>query len=117
MGLNNDDYNETTVTKGSASGTTDLDLSQANVFRVEAIDNITITISNVTSTPPGNSVVVYVVESDGAGPYTISWPSSVVWNGGSAVGEVSQNGNVEISLLTDDGGTEWRGRKSGSGFA
>jgi hypothetical protein len=113
----NTDYNESTQTITSASGTTDLDLSQANVFRVEAVDNITFTFSNVTSTPSGNSITVYVVESDGAGPYTISWPSSVVWNGGTAVGEVAQNSNIEISLLTDDGGTGWRGRKSGGGFA
>ena len=113
----NDDYNETTQTISSASGTTDLDLSVANTFRVEAIDNVTFTFSNVTSTPAGNSITVYVVESDGAGPYTLSWPTSVVWNGGSAVGEVAQNSNIEISLLTDDGGTEWRGRKSGGGFA
>jgi len=113
----NQDYNEVTQTISSASGTTNLDLSQANTFRVEAVDNLTFTFSNVTSTPGGNSLTVYVVESDGAGPYTLSWPSSVVWNGGSAVGEVSQNSNVEISLLTDDGGTEWRGRKSGEGFA
>lgn len=115
--IENKDYNETTQTISSASGTTDLDLSQANTFRVEAVDNLTFTFSNVTSTPGGNSITVYVVESDGAGPYTLSWPSSVVWNGGSAVGEVSQNGNIEISLLTDNGGTEWRGRKSGEGFA
>jgi len=117
LSLSNQDYNEVTQTISSASGTTDLDLSQANTFRVEAIDNLTFTFSNVTSTPAGNSITIYVVESDGAGPYTLSWPSSVVWNGGSAVGEVSQNGNIEISLLTDDGGTEWRGRKSGEGFA
>jgi hypothetical protein len=113
----NTDYNESTQTISSASGTTDLDLSQANTFRVEAIDNLTFTFSNVTSTPSGNSITVYVVESDGAGPYTLSWPSSVVWNGGSAVGEVAQNSNVEISLLSDDGGTEWRGRLSGENFA
>lgn len=113
----NDDYNESTQTISSASGTTDLDLSVANTFRVEAIDNLTFTFSNVTSTPAGNSITVYVVESDGAGPYTLSWPASVVWNGDSPVGEVSQNSNVEISLLTDNGGTEWRGRKSGGGFA
>lgn len=113
----NDDYNETTQTISSASGTTDLDLSVANTFRVEAIDNLTFTFSNVTSTPAGNSITVYVVESDGAGPYILSWPSSVVWNGGSAVGEVAQNSNIEISLLSDDGGTEWRGRKSGENFA
>jgi len=113
----NTDYNETTQTISSASGTTDLDLSQANVFRVEAIDNISFTFSNVTATPAGNSVLIYVVDSDGAGPYTLSYPSSVVFNGGEVVGEVAQNSNVELSLLSDDGGTEFRARQSGGGFA
>jgi hypothetical protein len=117
MPISNEDYSETVTTIASASGTTDLDLSTANEFRVEAIDNLTFTFSNVTSDPSGNSVTIYVVESDGAGPYTLSWPASFVWDGGTVVGEVTQNGNVEISALSDDGGTEWRGRKSGENFS
>lgn len=117
MTLTNDNYNEATKTHSSASGTVTIDLQTANVHRVEAVDNITLQFTNVSQDPAGNSVLIYVVESDGAGPYTLSWPSSVVWNSGSAVGEVAQNSNIEISLLTDNSGTEWRGRKSGEGFA
>jgi len=117
MPISNEDYNETTTTIASASGTTDLDLSTANVFRVEAVDNLTFTISNYTSDPGGNSITIYVVDSDGAGPYTLSWPAGWVWNQGNVVGEVTQNGNVEIGGITDDGGSEIRGRKTGENFA
>lgn len=112
----NNDYNQTVQTISTASGTVDLDLSQANVFRIEAVGNLTFTFSNVTATPAGNAVTVYVVDSDSGGPYTLSWLPSILWNGSSPVDEVTQNNNIEISLITDSGGTEWRGGKSGEAF-
>lgn len=117
MTLTNDNYNEATKTHSSASGTVTIDLQTANVHRVEAVDNISFEFTNVSQDPAGNSVLIYVVEGDGAGPYTLSWPSPVVWNADSVLGEVAQKSNIEISLLTDNGGTEWRGRRSGGGFA
>jgi len=117
MTLSNDNYNEAIKTHSSASGTITIDLQEANVHRVEAIDNITFEFVNVSQNPAGNSLLIYVVDSDGAGPYTFTWPASIIWSDGSVISEVSQNSNIEVGLLTDDGGTEWRGRESGGGFS
>jgi len=112
----NSDYNETVETL-SGSGTLTVDLEAANLVRVEATGDVTIEFSNVTSSPPGNSVTIYLEDDDDTGPHTVTWPASVVWDGGDAIGEIPESSNVEASLLTDDGGTEWRGGISGEDFA
>ena len=111
------DTAEGVETIASASGTVTLDLSQANVWQLEAVDNLTIQFSNTTATPAGNAITVYVEDSDGAGPYTLSWPASVVWHNGDTQGEVAANSDIELSLLTPDGGSTWRGRLAGEAFA
>jgi len=114
--VGNQDYNEAVRTTSGQSGTVSVDLSTANWHEIEADGDITISFSNVTSSPPGNSVVIYLEDSDGTGPHTVSWPSSVVWNNGSAVTEIPSDGDLEITLVSPDGGSEWRGRKSGESF-
>jgi len=114
--VSNSDYNEVVQTF-SGSGTFDIDLSAGNVVSVAATGDVTITFSNVTSTPAGNSLLVYFEDDDGSGPHTISWPASVVWDGGTAVAEIPGSGDIEVTLITDDGGTEWRGRQGGRDFA
>jgi len=113
--IQNQDYNETVETL-SGSGTLTVDLETANLVRVEATGDVTIEFSNVTSSPPGNSVTIYLEDDDDTGPHTVTWPESVVWDGGDAIGEIPESSNVEASLLTDDGGTEWRGGISGEDF-
>jgi hypothetical protein len=115
--LSNSNYNESVKKHSSASGSVTIDLQTANVHRVAAVDNLSFDFTNVSQDPAGNSVVLFVVDADAAGPYTLNWPSSVAWSGGTVVGEVGQNSIVEISFFTDDGGTEWYGRKSAGGFA
>lgn len=117
--VENTDYNEAVVTHASVSGTVDINLSNGNYHLIEATGNVTITYSGVSSTPAGNSVLLYFSDSDGGGPYTISWPSAVQWpNGGSdSVVEIPASSNVRVSITTPDGGTTWRQIKSGSDFA
>jgi hypothetical protein len=40
-----------------------------------------------------------------------------VWPRGDAFGEIPQNGDAEITLVTRDGGSEWRGFIAGEGMA
>lgn len=115
--LANDDYNEAVRTTSDRSGTVDVDLSTANWHEIEADGDISISFSSATSSPPGNSVVVYLEDSDGTGPHSVSWPSSVIWSGGNAVTEIPSGDDVEVTLISPDGGSEWRGRKSGEAFA
>jgi len=56
----------------------------------------------------GASLLLNLTDGDGAGPYTITYPSSVEFPGGNAVTEVSQNGNIEVALRSPDGGTTFR---------
>jgi len=115
--VQNQDYNEAVDTRSAVSGTQDIDLSVSNWYEIEADGNITITFSNVTSTPPGNSLVIYLEDSDGTGPHTVSWPASVTWSGGTVEDTIPSNDDLEITLLSPDGGSSWRARKSGESFS
>jgi len=115
--LDNQDYNESVNTIADASGTTDIDLSTANWHEIEADGDITITFSNVTGTPPGNSLLLYFEDDDGTGPHTISWPASVVWSDGTVRDTIEADSDLEISLRSPDGGTTWRATRSGVNFS
>jgi len=115
--IDNEDYNEAVDTRTAASGTQDIDLSVSNWYEIEADGDITISFSNVTSTPPGNSLVIYLEDSDGTGPHTVSWPASVTWSGGTVEDTIPSNDDIEITLLSPDGGSSWRARKSGESFS
>lgn len=115
--ISNKDYNETVVTHSSVSGTVSIDLAASNHHVVKATGNVTISFTNVSSNPNGNSVLLYFTDDDNSGPHTISWPSSVVWDEGSAETSIPDSSNIEIGLVSSDGGTEWRGRRGGQKFA
>lgn len=112
------DYSEAIETHATASGAVTVDLADGNHHRIEAIDDIDITITGVTTTPPGNSVTIHVVDDDGSGPYTITWDDTeLVWNDGNVVDEVAQTENVEVGIVIDSNASEWRARQSGVSFA
>lgn len=113
--LTNTDYNETVETHPSASGTVTIDIAAANVHHVEATGNVTFEFSGVTDNV-GNSLLLYCLDDDAGGPYSLAWPDSVVWADGAAVTEIPADSDVEVSLLSGDG-SQWRGRKSGGDFA
>ena len=108
--ISNKDYNESVEVYPDATGTVTLDLAQANIHRVEAVDNVTIDIINASASPDGNSLVVYLTDSDGLGPYTVSWTPATKWARGDVADEIGAASNIEVGLISDDGGTEWRGR-------
>lgn len=115
--VTNNDYNDELQSADPATGTVTVDLAQSNWWDpIAATENITVEFSNV-SAGVGNSVVLYFTDGDDMGPYTITWPASVVWDGGTVVDSIPASGNLEITLLTPDGGTTWRARQSGGGFA
>lgn len=115
--VQNQDYNESVNSIANASGTTDIDLSAANMVEIEADGDITITFSNVTSTPLGNSLLVRVYDDDASGPHTITWPASVEWDNGNTRDTVDSDGELEISLRSYDGGTTWKASRSGRDFS
>lgn len=114
-----DDANEPVVEQTAQTGTVTLDLSAANRHRVEADGDVTIEFSNVSGSPKGNSVLVYLYDSDGTGPHTVSWPSGTEWPGGNSTDTIESNSDVEIGLTSDDGDAAtptWRASERGAGF-
>jgi hypothetical protein len=99
--------NESPTTIDPATGTVDIDFGASGWHDPVAVtENITLNFTNIPS--GGATQLLNLTDGDGAGPYTITYPSSVVWPGGTAVTEVSQNGNTEVSLRSADGGTTVR---------
>jgi len=116
--VQNQDYNEAVDSSFStASGTLDIDLSVSNWYEIQADGDITISFSNVSGTPPGNSLILYFEDSDGTGPHTISWPASVVWDGGTVEDTIPSNSDIEITLRSPDGGTTWRANLVGEEYS
>jgi len=105
--VSNDDYHEAVVTQSGSTG--NLDLSAANVFEQTVTGNISFSFNNPSSTPPGNSFLLIVIQ-DSTGGYSLSWPASVQWGGGSAPGlSTSANDKHILSFQSPDGGSTWYG--------
>ena len=96
-----------------SSGTVDLDLSTANSFSFTLTENATITLSNPPGTGNFGQVTVEITQDGGGGAYTVTWPGSVTWPGGTGPTISTANDAVDVvTLFTRDGGTTWRGNFS-----
>ena len=87
------------------SGTTTINLSLGNVVKFTQTSNTTVSFANT-----GTSNIVTFIRP--AADYTITWPSTIKWNGGSAptldTTVAAGDANV-ITLLTRDEGVTWYG--------
>lgn len=105
------DYAISHSSASSTSGTLTLDLVNGNSFVTTLTENITtINISN----PPGagryGEFVIKIIQDNAAGAFTVAWPSSVKWPGGTAPIITTSNGAIDaITLSTIDAGSEWLG--------
>src|SRR3990167_7357312 len=106
------DYGETLV--GGASGTNtgssyEVDLSLGNVFNLVLNANCTFTFSNPHASGTHSSFTV-LLKQDSAGSRTVTWPSSVKWQSGTAptLSTASHAADV-LGFTTNDGGTKWLG--------
>jgi hypothetical protein len=104
------DYSETRTAPSSASGTLELDLENGNHFEVTLTESIsTLTLSNPPASGKAGAFTLKLTQG-GSGGYTVSWPGSVQWAGGSAPTLTTDVGGVDIlTFLTYDGGTTWYG--------
>lgn len=110
------DVDESPQSIGTATSPVEIDVSLSNWWQpISLTENVTVNLNNASAA--GNSLLLYFEDGDGAGPYTLTWPASVVWSGGSAITEVPANGNIRISLTSPDGGTTWYATDAGSEFA
>ena len=95
----------------SSAGTLVIDLTTGNSFVTTLTENITtVTLSNPPDTGNYGQFVIKIIQDAAAGAFTVTWPSSVKWPGGTAPIITTSNGAIdEITLRTIDAGTEWRG--------
>lgn len=90
----------------ATSGTVTLDLTTDRYFTITPAGTVTFAFSNV---PAGSTeATALVIKLVNTGGQTINWPASVKWPGGIAPSLVSVGTHLAM-LVTDDGGTTWRG--------
>jgi hypothetical protein len=106
-------YSEVTVAGGNISGSYTLDLSAGNIYYATVVGNVSMAFSGA---PMGGQTASVFLEIQNGGSFTVSWPSSVEWPGGSAP-TLSSLGVDFIVFITRDGGATWRGILSGSDFS
>jgi alpha-tubulin suppressor-like RCC1 family protein len=92
------------------------DLSQGNVFYLTLTANCTFTFSNPFSSGIAHSFTI-ILQQDGAGSRTVTWPASVVWPGGTAPTLTSTPFAFDVyNFVTLNGGTTWAGSTAGQNF-
>lgn len=111
--LTTDNVAEARATPTISGGTLTLDLQDANIFEVARNANITtLTISNA---PASGTAFSFTLKFNANGTaYSVTWPGSVKWPGGTAPTLTSTNGKSDVLVfLTTDGGTNWYGYVAG----
>lgn len=90
-----------------------IDVSAGTVFTKTISANTTISFTNVPAAP-ATACVTLILTNGGA--YTVTWPSSVKWSGGTAP-DLTASGVDVLTFLTIDGGTTWYGTVNSLGAA
>jgi hypothetical protein len=104
------DYSLTHNAITSTSNAITADCSTGNSFYHLLTENTTFTLSNPSPTGKLCAIVIRIKQDSAGGAYTVTWPGTVVWGGGSA--PVMSTGNDAVdkfTLTTDDAGTTWYG--------
>jgi sugar lactone lactonase YvrE len=96
---------------GSTVTTGSFDLSTGNYFTDTPSADVEYTFSNA------GDVQTVQVEVTGASTYTVTWPTSVQWAGGTAPDSPAAGEKDLYTITTDDGGTTYFGVQSGDAFS
>ena len=105
---------ETLHAIGNRSTATAVSLASGNVTTIGISANLTLTFSGATS-GTACSFGLYVTYN---GTFTITWPASVNWPGGTAPTQSSTTGQIDVYVFeTLDGGTNWFGSQVGANFS
>jgi hypothetical protein len=98
---------------GTITGTT-LDLTSGNVFSHAPAANATYVFSNPPTTGTAYGFTLKVTPS---GTYTVTWPASVDWAGGTAPDAPASGATNVYTFYTQDGGTTYYGFLAGAAMA
>lgn len=108
------DYTETNTAASSSTAYT-INMNNGNVFTITLTGTCTLSMSNV---PASGCASLTIVLIQGSGPYTVTWPTSFIWPGGTAPTLTTTNGHVDVFVaITTNGGTTFRAFTSGQNFA
>ena len=90
-----------------------IDVSLSTSFSKMISANTTF-VFNSTNLPPNTNVICFTLQLNGAGNYTITWPSNVHW-ADDTVPELSQAKDL-LTFISIDGGSSWVGTLSVSNY-
>jgi len=106
---------ETKTAPSIASGVLTLDCALGNVFVVALTETIT---SVVFNNVPSDAYAMTVYFIGNGTLYAITWPASVIPDGGTAPDMPSTNGTKgRVTIDTYDGGIEWQLKGAGLDFS
>ncbi len=110
------DYAETCAENAASGATATIDLNDGNVHHVQLTDNCTFTFSNPVASGDSSSFTL-ILEQDGTGSRTATWPAEVKWAGASAPTLTTTADRFDVlAFTTVDGGTRWFGFVAGQDF-
>lgn len=89
----------------TVGSTVTLDLAAAMAFEFTLDQDSTVAFSNV---PAGDFVIAIPVKITNGGAFTLTWPASVLWQGGTAP-NLTVAGTDLVQLVSYDNGTSWIG--------
>ncbi len=101
------DTAEVTQSLETISSNTDINLELGNAVTCTITGNLTFAFSNPA--PSGRTGMLFLTITNG-GAYTVTWPTSVKWDTGTAP-TLQSAGTDIITFVTDDAGTTWRGTR------
>jgi hypothetical protein len=108
------DYAETVNAIGNSGAAQTVDLENGNVQTLTLNDDCTITFSNPPASGRSGSLVLIITKDANDTDRTITWGSTIKWDGGSSFTLLTTNAQVTIlSFFTINGGTTWYGFVSG----
>jgi len=111
------DYAETCAENAASGTAATIDMNDGNVHHVQLTGNCTFTFSNPVATGDSSSFTL-ILEQDGTGSRTATWPASVKWAAATAPTLTTTADKFDVlAFTTVDGGTRWFGFVAGQDFA
>jgi len=102
-----------THTVPTATSTVTFDLALGNSFLTTLTESTTVTLSNPPITGTFGQCIIKIIQDGASGAYTVTWPGTVEWPGGTTPVMSTANGAEDIfTLVTFDAGGTWYGNFS-----
>lgn len=93
---------------GNTGSSQDIDLSTGDAFTATVNGDVTFTISNAPSSGESFGFVLILTKDANSTNRTMTWPSSVNWEGGTKPSALESSGQrTIIAMVTVDGGTTY----------